>query len=38
LEMKRQVLETFWRRAGLTNNPTRPLKLSQDVLTYLNSL
>ena len=38
LEMKRQVLETFWRRAGLANTPDRPWRPSQDTLSYLSSL
>jgi site-specific recombinase XerD len=38
LEMKRRVLETFWRRAGLTRTPDRPWRPSQNTLSYLNSL
>jgi hypothetical protein len=38
LEMKRQVLETFWRRSGLTSSPDRPWKPSQDTLSFLGSL
>ncbi len=38
LEMKRQVLETFLRRAGLTSTRSRPWRPSKDVLSYLDSL
>jgi site-specific recombinase XerD len=38
LRMKREVLETFWRHAGLTPQRAAPWRPSADVLTFLASL
>jgi hypothetical protein len=36
--MKRQVLEAFWKRAGLTKAADRPWRPTPSVLTFLTSL
>ena len=38
LEMKRQALENFWQRAGLTRRPDKPWQPTRDTLAFLNSL
>jgi site-specific recombinase XerD len=38
LEMKRQVLEAFWQRAGLTRPPNRPWRPTPNTLAFLASL
>ena len=38
MEMKRQALDVFWRRAGLTGSPDRPWRPNRDTLAYLSSL
>ncbi len=38
LQMKRDVLEVFWKRAGLTSSRPRPWQPSSDLLAFLNSL
>ncbi len=38
LEMKRQVLEAFWKRAGLTSAPRRPWRPTPGILAFLASL
>lgn len=38
LEMKRKVLQSFWRRAGLTHSPDRPWQPSEGTLKFLGSL
>jgi integrase/recombinase XerD len=38
LEMKRQVLEAFWRRAGLAKPPHRPWRPTPSTLAFLASL
>lgn len=38
LKMKRDVLEAFWRRAGISPANTKPWKLKPDLLAFLDSL
>jgi hypothetical protein len=38
LEMKRQVLEAFWHRAGLMKRTQRPWHPTASVLAFLESL
>jgi site-specific recombinase XerD len=38
LEMKRQVLEAFWQRAGLTKVPRRSWRPTPSMLAFLASL
>lgn len=38
LEMKRKVLQSFWRRAGLTHSPDRSWRPSEETLSFLGSL
>jgi len=38
LRMKREVLETFWHRAGLASTRTTPWRPTADVLSFLASL
>lgn len=38
LRMKRDVLETFWKRAGIASPRTTPWRPRRDVMTFLNSL
>jgi integrase/recombinase XerD len=38
LQMKREALEMFWRRAGLTPARVTPWKPKPDLLTFLSSL
>jgi site-specific recombinase XerD len=38
LQMKRDVLDAFWKRAGLTNSGRTPWKPKPDLLRFLTSL
>ena len=38
LQMKREVLEAFWRRAGISPKRSTPWKPTPDLLAFLNSL
>lgn len=38
LDMKRQVLEAFWHRAGLTKQPPRPWRPTASTIAFLDSL
>jgi integrase len=38
LQMKREALEAFWRRAGISSKRSTPWKPTPDLLAFLNSL
>lgn len=38
MKMKRDVLSTFWRRAGLTRDPARRWRPTSDLIAFLSSL